>query len=135
MNKYITTMCFIVLTLLASFNRSWANDDLFVTTVNPFFEALKTGDSERLKSQVGGQLYQDITEAFRQSEDYGAFLRSRYSKATFYPTVIRQDDSKIVVRVTVDFAEEGTSIFELLIEKDATGSWRIIDQYSPAKTF
>ena len=135
MNKYITTICFIVLTLLMSSNRSLANEDILETTVNPFFAALKSGDIEALKSHVGGQLYQNINEASGQNEDYGAFLRSRYTNATFYPTVIRQDENNIIVSVNVDFASEGTSVFELLIEKDTAGSWRIVDQYSPVKTF
>ncbi len=134
MNKFITTVGFIVLALLASFHQSFADDTVFETTVQPFFAALKAGDVDVLKSHVGGTLYQNITEASGQDEDYGKFLRSRYAGATFHPTVLQEDENKIIVSVNVDFAEEGTSVFELLVEKNSGGSWRIIDQYSPAKT-
>ena len=131
MNKFITTVCLIVLALLASFDNSSADDTVFETTVQPFIAALKAGDVDVLKSYVGGILYQNITEASGQDEDYGKFLRSRYAKATFHPTVLQEEENKIIVRVNVDFAEEGTSVFELLVEKNSAGSWRVIDQYSP----
>ncbi len=131
MNKYIITVCFTVVTLLASFDHSFADDAVLETTVKPFFAALEAGDVDVLKSYVGGILYQNITEASGQDEDYGKFLRSRYARATFHPTVLQEEENKIIVSVNVDFAEEGTSVFELLVEKNIAGSWRIVDQYTP----
>lgn len=126
------TICFIVLACTVPFNQSFADDGVLDLTVEPFFTALQAGDLEGLKASVGGILYQDITAAFEQNKDYGTFLRQRYDKATFNPTVLQQDEFKMVVSVEVDFNGQGTSVFELLVQKDSTGNWRIVDQYSPA---
>lgn len=134
MRKYITTLCFIVLVFIVPFNQSLANENLLDATLDTFFTALQTGDIEMLKSCIGGVLYQEITKTTNQSKDYGVFLRQRYDGAIFSLTVKQQDENKMVARVNVDFQGQGTSVFELLVQKDSAGNWRIIDQYSGDRT-
>ncbi len=131
MRKHIATLCFIILACIAPFNQSYAEDGVLDITVGPFFAALQAGDIAAVKSYTSGILYEEITEASRQNKDYGAFLRERYAGAIFYPTVLQEDEDKMVFSVNVEFEGKGASVFELLVEKDSTGSWRIVDQYSP----
>lgn len=132
MKKYILTLYVIVLAFTILFNNQvFANDHVLDTTVEPFFTALKSGDAETIKLYVGGVLYQNITEAFERNNDYGTFIRKRYDGAVFHPSVIEEDDNKMVVSVDVEFPGKGISAFELLVKKDKTDTWRIIDQYSP----
>ena len=133
MKKQLTTLCFIILVFTGPLDQCFADDGVLSITVEPFFIALQSGDIEVLKSYVGGILYQNITEASEQNKDYGTFLKQRYDNAIFYPTIIQQDEKIMVVSVNVDFHGKGTSVFELLVQKDSSGNWRIVNQYSPTR--
>ncbi len=135
MRKCIRALGFTLLLLIVSLNQSSADQSVIESTVQPFLAALKAGDIPAITSYVSGSLSQNIADASRQNEDYGAFLRERYANATFSPAIIQQEEQKAVVSVNVDFAGEGASVFELLLEKESAGSWRIIDQYSPSTKF
>lgn len=131
MKKNITILCFIILVFTAPLNKSHADDSVLDMTIEPFFNALKAGDIEVLKAYAGGILYQNITEASEQNKDYDSFLRQRYAKAIFHPNIVQQDTNKMVVSVNVDFQGKGTSVFELIVQKNSMGIWDIVEQYSP----
>ncbi len=128
----LTMICCLLLFAIAPVTAwSSATDAVFAITVEPFLAALQQGDIEGARQYTAGGLYRNITEAAEQNVDYGAFLRQRYDGATFSPIVLEAQENNMIVGVEVDFAGKGTSVFDLLIARDSTGSWRIVDQYSP----
>lgn len=133
MRKCVITLCFIVQLLVVPLIQSSADEGVLATTVEPFLAALQAGDIPSLKLYVSGDLYANITQAAQQDEDYGSFLRQRYANATFSSAVKQETEKQMLFSVNVNFAGDGSSLFELLVEKDRAGDWRIIDQYSPVE--
>jgi hypothetical protein len=134
MKKYVITFCFIVQVLIiVPLVQSSADEGVFATTVEPFLVALQDGDIPALKSYMSGELFSNITQAAQQDEDYGSFLRQRYANATFSSVVKQETDKQMLVSVDVNFAGEGSSPFELVVEKDGAGIWHVVDQYTPVE--
>ncbi len=121
--------CFIFIALMLPLGLSHAENGVVDSTVTPFFTALQSGDINDIKSFIGGDMYQKMMTAFEQDKEYGEFLKQRYDGAMFYPTVIKQWENEMIVRVEVEFQGKGHSIFDLLVKKDTTAIWQITDQY------
>lgn len=131
--KKICVLFLVVFVLMVPVNRLQASDDVIDSAVDPFFAALQSGDVESIRLYVGGSLSQKLESAFAKNAEYGTFLRQHYAGAIFHPTVIEQSGDGVVVRVGVDLDKKRTSNFELLVQKDSAGSWRIVDQHSLLK--
>ena len=129
--KRIIIISFVILVLLQPFGYSIAGSSVLDITVNPFLTALQSGDIASLRIYVGGALLGKMTEAFKQDEAYGDFLKQHYDGALFYPTVIQENENQMTVNVDVQFDKKVKSSFGLYLQKDATGAWWIMDQYSP----
>jgi len=124
---------FIFLAFMMPFRLSHANSSVIDSTVVPFFTALQSGDLHVIKPYVGGDMYQKMMGAYEQNKDYGAFLKQRYDGAIFHPTVIEQSENEMIVNVEVEFREKGISVFELLVQKDKSGTWQIINQQTSTR--
>ncbi len=124
---------FIFLTLMMPFRLSHANSSVVDSTVVPFCTALQSGDLNVIKPYVGGDMYQKMMGAFEQNKNYGAFLKQRYDGAIFHPTVIEQSENEMLVSVEVEFQEKGISVFELLVQKNKTGTWQIMNQQTSTR--
>lgn len=125
--------CFIFIALMLPSGHLHADGAVVDSTVIPFFTALQSGDINVIKSFIGGDMYQKMITAFEQDKEYGEFLKQRYDGAIFYPTVIKQWEGKMIVRVEVEFQGKEHSTFDLLVKKDTTATWQIIDQFVSRK--
>jgi len=102
-------------------------------SVVQFFEASKNGDTARIKQLIAGSFYNQRKALLEENATYPDFLRKYYEGARLQINNInmQKDRGAWVVEVTITFADGNVDSNKLLLQKDASGTWKIIDEMHP----
>jgi len=96
-----------------------------------FFEASKNGDTARMKELIAGSFYNQRKTLLEENTTYPDFLRKYYEGARLQITSMREDRGGWVVEVRITFADGTVDSNKLLLQKDATGTWKIMQDIHP----
>ena len=99
--------------------------------VAQFFEASKNGDTARMKQLIAGTFYNQRKVLLEENTTYPDFLRKYYEGARLQITSMREDRGGWVVEVRITFADGTVDSNKWLVQKDATGTWKIIQDIHP----
>jgi hypothetical protein len=99
--------------------------------VMQFFEASKNGDTARMKQLMAGSFYNQRKTLLEENTQYPDFLRKHYDGARLQIMKMREDRGGWVVEVRIKFAEGTVDSNKWLVQKDASGAWKIIDEVHP----
>ena len=96
-----------------------------------FFEASKNGDTARMKQLMAGSFYDQRKTLLENNTTYPDFLRKHYDGARLQITDMREDRGGWVVELRTKFADGTVDTNQFLLQKDATGSWKIVQTVHP----
>ena len=99
--------------------------------VAQFFEASKNGDTARMKQLMAGSFYDQRKTLLENNTTYPDFLRKHYDGARLQITDMREDRGGWVVELRTKFADGTVDTNQFLLQKDATGSWKIVQTVHP----
>lgn len=99
--------------------------------VAQFFEASKNGDTARMKQLMAGSFYDQRKTLLENNTTYPDFLRKHYDGARLQITAMREDRGGWVVELRTKFADGTVDTNQFLLQKDATGSWKIVQTLHP----
>jgi hypothetical protein len=100
-------------------------------SVVQFFEASKNGDTTRMKQLIAGSFYNQRKTLLEENTTYPDFLRKHYDGARLQINSMREDRRGWVVEINIKFADGTVDSNKLLLQKDASGTWKIIDEVHP----
>lgn len=89
-----------------------------------YFEAMKTGDIETMKSHMAGKLYQKRKVLLEKNKKYPEFLIGFYEGAEL--AVIEFRDG--IVRIQIHFPNGSIKYHNLVLKADSAGIWKIVDE-------
>ena len=92
--------------------------------VTAYFEAMKTGDIETMKSHMAGKLYQNRKVLLEKNKKYPEFLIGFYEGAEL--EVIEIQDG--IVRIQIHFPNGSIKYHNLVLREDSAGIWKIVDE-------
>jgi uncharacterized membrane protein YvbJ len=96
-----------------------------------FFEASKNGDTARMKQLMTGSFYQQRKVLLEENTTYPDFLRKHYDGAHLQITNMREEPRGWVVEVRIKYADGNVDSNKFLVQKDASGTWKIIQDIHP----
>ncbi len=119
------TLC---LCLLGSFANAGALEP--TQTVVFYFDALKSGNIEGIKSSIAGEFYKEQKVLLEENAQYPAFLQKNYANASFrLENTYQPSPDRAVVNVTIYFADgnQSPTVFHLK-RASADYTWRIVKE-------
>jgi hypothetical protein len=96
-----------------------------------FFEASKSGDTARMKQLMTGTFYNQRKTLLEENTTYPDFLRKHYDGAHLQITNMREEPRGWVVEIRIKYADGNVDSNKFLVRKDASGTWKIIDEVHP----
>jgi hypothetical protein len=104
-------------------------------TVMSYAEALRTGDTIRVKSLIGGRLYEKRELLLDQNEEYPDYLRKFYDGAVFQVSNELTDlgEQGQGVGIEIRFPSGHRSEIMAIVEQAPDGSWMIVDEIEPTQ--
>jgi len=108
--------------------------------VNPFIHALQTGNVQVMEQLIDGKLAMTLGKLLRENTEYPKFLQRRYGRTTVRDTIqvfqrpdtnssfLDQEGRQRIAIVHLQTAGGGQDNFQLSLEKDKQGSWKIIEK-------
>ena len=93
--------------------------------VKGYFDALKNGDVQTIKSSLGGELYKRRKALLEKNKKYPKFLMDFYKGAEL--KVVGVPGSGIV-HIQIRFPDGSLKQHKLVLQKDSYGKWKIIDE-------
>lgn len=114
-------------------------DQIVNETVVPFIHALQSGDVKVLEHHIDGELANTLGKLIRQNTEYPDFLRNRYGGSGLRETIkvfhlksstgmFPNEKELRTAVVHMNRADGGQENFQLSIEKNEQGNWKIIDK-------
>jgi len=99
-------------------------------TVVRYTEALRTGDTVGVQSQLGGRLYEKKKLLLEENDEYPDFLRRFYQGAEFSVSSELNDlgPRGLGVDFAVHFPGGNSSEYTAIVEQGDDGSWKIVDE-------
>jgi hypothetical protein len=99
-------------------------------TVLSYAEALRTGDTIRIKSHIGGRLYEKRELLLDQNEEYPDYLRKFYDGAVFQISNELTDlgERGQGVEIEIRFPSGHRSEIMAIVEQEPGGSWTVVDE-------
>ncbi|MER3445423.1 MAG: hypothetical protein C4291_00690 [Candidatus Dadabacteria bacterium] len=119
----------ILVSLLVNGNLVFAAEGVGpVSTVIQFYKASKNGDIETMKRFISGSFYNRRKVLLEENKEYPNFLRQHYqgTKIRVVNSNITKDNA--VVDISIEFPDGSIDVNSLLLKKDASGIWRIVDE-------
>jgi len=92
--------------------------------VKAYFEAMKNGDVQTMKSYMGGKLYQRRKVLLEKNQKYPEFLIGFYEGAELEVLDVQGD----IVHIGIQFPNGSKRQHRLVMQKDPDGQWRIVDE-------
>lgn len=125
----IIRMIVIVLSLF-NISLSAVADDVVVTdTVMPFFNALKQGDVNAIKTYIDDPLYSRIKVLLNDNKTYPDYLRKWYAGAIAEVVAITKTaNGDYIVDLRIMSPDRPADINRLRIAENKEGSWKVVDQ-------
>ena len=99
--------------------------------VMQFFEASKNGDTARMKQLMAGSFYTQRKTLLEENTTYPDFLRTHYDGARLQIMKMREEPRGWVVEVRIKFADGTVDSNKFLVQKDASGAWKITQEVHP----
>ena len=127
LNKYI-------LSLIAAFffciSPADAEQNGPADTVLQFFDASRNGDVAQMRELVSGSYYYRRKAVLENNDQYPAFLRDHFHGSTTNIEESNIDRKNQIAAVTVitHFPNQSINTSRLVLKKDSSGSWKIVDE-------
>jgi hypothetical protein len=99
--------------------------------VMQFFEASKNGDLNAMKQLMAGSFYNQRRTLLEENTTYPDFLRKHYADTRLQVISLREERGGWVAEVRIKFPDGTVDSNKWLVQKDASGTWKIIDQVHP----
>ena len=99
--------------------------------VMQFFEASKNGDTARMKQLMAGSFYNQRRTLLEENTTYPDFLRTHYADTRLQVISLREERGGWVAEVRIKFPDGTVDSNKWLVQKDASGTWKIIDEVHP----
>ena len=99
--------------------------------VMQFFEASKNGDTARMTQLMAGSFYNQRKTLLEENTTYPDFLRKHYDGAHLQIMNMREEPRGWVVEVRIKFADGTVDSNKFLVQKDAGGAWKIVQEVHP----
>jgi hypothetical protein len=99
--------------------------------VMQFFEASKNGDLKTMKQLMAGSFYNQRKTLLEENTTYPDFLRTHYADTRLQVISLREERGGWVAEVRIKFPDGTVDSNKWLVQKDASGTWKIIDQVHP----
>jgi hypothetical protein len=96
-----------------------------------FFEASKNGDLDTMKQLIAGPFYAQRKTLFDENVQYPDFLRKHYADTRLQIMNMRAERGGWVADVRIKFPDGTVDSNKLLLQKDASGTWKIIQDIYP----
>jgi len=96
-----------------------------------FFAASKNGDLKTMKQLITGSFYAQRKTLLEENAQYPDFLRKHYADTRLQITSMREERGGWVAEVRIKFPDGSVDSNKLLLQKDATGTWKIISEVHP----
>lgn len=115
--------------------------ELLNKAVTPFLKALQAGDTQMLEQLIGGNLALTLGKLLRENTEYPNFLRQRYGGKTVSAPIqiVRHQETgsqtgseggQRLAVVQLQTPEGRADHFQLTLEQDPQGAWKIVDKVS-----
>jgi hypothetical protein len=96
-----------------------------------FFEASKNGDLKTMKQLIAGSFYAQRKTLLEENAQYPDFLRKHYADTRLQVTSMREERGVWMAEVRIKFPDGSVDSNKWLLQKDASGTWKIIDEMHP----
>ena len=128
--KYISYILLSMFLVLSLSHVEHAQAEQPAETILLYFESVRKGDVDRIKSFLGGNLFNKRKVLLEKNKKYPDFLRNRFGEAKFtvegLPKNLTDTTKSVLVRISFD---DGSSIStNLVVQQTTAGDWKIIDQ-------
>ena len=99
-------------------------------TVLQFFDASRNGDVAQMRELVSGSYYYRRKAVLENNDQYPAFLMDHFHGSTtnIEASDIDRKNQVAVVTVTTHFPNQSINTSRLVLKKDSSGSWKIVDE-------
>lgn len=119
-------------------------EELNSSVLRPFFNALKSGNVERIRYYLAGKKHEQSQFLLNDDKEYQAFLREYYRDAIFNVVQATSSDGLVVVDVTIEFPGRGRKLTQFYVQDQQQNSgsqgataverrWRITEQHNNRK--
>ena len=92
--------------------------------VEAYFEAMKNGDVQTMKSYMGGRLYQRRKVLIEKNKKYPEFLIDFYKGAELEEVKVQGE----IVHIKIQFPDRSKKQHNLVLQRDSYGEWKIVDE-------
>lgn len=92
--------------------------------VSTYFQAVKNGDIQTMKSHMGEKFYQRRKVLLERNKNYPEFLKSFYERGEILVGEVKDG----VVTVEIQFPDGSINYHHLVVKKDSLGQWKIVDE-------
>lgn len=96
-------------------------DQIEKRTLQPFFNALKSGDVGALKSIMGGAMYEESRWSLEENVEYPGFLRRHYKDAIFTVEGGIIIDDQVIIDVGIAFPVIGKQVSQFYLQRPDSG--------------
>ena len=99
-------------------------------TVLQFFNASRSGDVEQMRELISGSYYNRRKAVLENNDSYPAFLVDHFNGSTtnIEASNIDHKSQVAVVTVTTHFPDKTINTSRLILKKDDSGAWKIVDE-------
>jgi hypothetical protein len=121
---------FTAIALLITMSTGFSESIDPANTVLKYYEASREGDVSEIKQLIAGSFYNRRKVLLETNDNYPDFLRSHYEDSAFLvdEVDISNDDRVAAVSVLITYASEGTEKIKLILKKDESNNWVIVDE-------
>jgi hypothetical protein len=128
MKRYLILITIFTISFFAY--QSFAQDKIASETITSFFDALKSGDTDKLLLYIDGPMYKRTKVFLNQNNNYTNLLKTRYENADFFINKISgTDHDELVADILISFPYGNTINKKLILKKNpGEKSWKIIDE-------
>ena len=127
LNKYILSL---IATLFFCISPVDAEQNGPENTVLQFYNASRNGDVEQMRGLISGSYYNRRKAVLENNDNYPAFLTDHFHGSTtkIEKSNIDNKNQIAVVTVTTHFPDQIINTSILILKKDNSGSWKIVDE-------
>jgi uncharacterized membrane protein YvbJ len=127
--RILPSMRFIITVfIILGFNIVQAEASEPGEVVSQYFQALKHGDTEIVKSLITDKLYEKRIVLLEKNSNYSTFLKRYYQGATVRVVNVNNIAEKSYVDVEIESQDGSNSPITLILTKDSGHNWKISDE-------
>jgi hypothetical protein len=128
MKNILPVLCIIPAFMMLSLNGLHAETSGPGEVVAAYFNALKNGNTETVKTLIIGKLYQKRIKLLQNNQDYSTFLIRFYDGVNVRIVNTVEEDDEAYVAVEMVYEDGNFKPITLVLKKDGNDNWKISDE-------